>query len=197
MKKTENTIFSVTYTDGTICEKILDENFSFNDGRLTVKMITGKSACYDELSFEVCGVSDTAVKYIDTVFKLSPEFLNDELVYFYNGWLTNDWVESRHYIGNTGIIGRDVTVMKNISSDEYLHIGFITADRFWTYIKFEDDRVIFRHFMEDKVIPAGKSLVLERLLISDSVNEYDYLEHYGNRIAEIYNIKLDKEIKLD
>lgn len=193
MKKINKSIFSVTYTDGSVSEKELGINFNFNDGKLDVSMIFEIFGDYSELSYKISGVSnDASVKYIDTVFLFSPDFLNEELVYFYNGWLTNDWVESRKYIGNTGIIGRDVTVMKNIAANNFFHVGYITANRFWTYIKFEQDRVIFRHFMEDKVIPVGKSFLLERLLISDSVNEYDYLEHYGDRIAEIYNIKLEK-----
>lgn len=187
-------LLSVTYTDDAVSRETVLGNTIFNDNRLEIKI---KNECspnskYNEIVTEITAKQDIAVRYIDISFILDEAFLNDKLVYFYNGWLTNDWVENRKYIGNTDIIGRDITLLKNTETGDSFFAGYITANRFWTYIKFDKNAIVFRHFMEDKIIPSGKSYVLERILNAYNANEFDYLEHYGNRIAEIYNIKLDK-----
>lgn len=192
MRKIDRVLFSVTYTDGLTAEQKMDENFHFDDGKLAVEMISENSANYSEMNLNVYGISSVSVKYIDVIFFLSSQFVNDDLFYYHNGCLTNDWVECQKYIENTGKIGRDVTVMKNVATNEYFHVGYITANCFLTYLKFEEDRIVLRHFMEDKLIPSKKSLQLERLLISSAVDENTFLAHYGDRIAENYNIKLDK-----
>ncbi|MBE5740844.1 MAG: hypothetical protein E7349_08380, partial [Clostridiales bacterium] len=191
MKNISKAVFSITYTDGSLKSKNL-ENFVFDDGNLVTEIACEKFGDYTELDINVCGSSGASVKYVDVAFYFSENFLNDDLLYFYNGCLTNDWVECRKYVGNTGVIGRDVTVMKNLATGEFFHVGYITANRFMTYIKFEQNGIVLRHFMEDKPIAKGKKFQLERILLSNAANESAFLERYCDRIAQIYNIKLDK-----
>ena len=191
MKIVDNAVFSITYTDGMVTEQKL-ESCVLNDGKLVAELTCNELGNYTELDVNVCGLSNSSVKYIDVTFYLTSESLNDDLVYFYNARLTNEWAECRKYIDSASAIGGDLTVMKNIATNDFFHVGYITANCFMTYIKFEQDRIIMRHFMEDKPILEDKKLQLEKILISDKVNERDFLEHYCDRIAQIYNIKLDK-----
>lgn len=192
------TLFSVTYTDGTISGQEVTEHSAFSDGRLSanIKMHSENTEGCKEIVTELKATRDAKVRYIDFQFLFADDFLNEDLYVYHDGWFTNEWVKSGSYSERLNSIGKGVAVLKNKQTAAVFGAGYVTANRFWAYIKVENEGITLRHYMEDKEIPENKQYELERIFISTQLEEQAYLIAYANRMADIYQVKSDKKMPL-
>ena len=147
-----------------------------------------------ETEIVLTAAAEKPLKWFDVVFELTSKIASSELYMFNNGTITNDWVDVRKFETAKELITRDVLTLKNKENGKSFGIGFVTADRFWAYMKSQPWQITLRYSMEDKPLKPGESYRLERFIFAENTETKAFLEGYADRVAEIYNIKIDMPV---
>lgn len=185
-----------TYTDGDTEIKVVnligDEIVSSQYTTAKIKTVEGNA--FKETSIELSAIESKPLKWFDVEFSLSDKIATPQLFMFYNATITNDWVNTIPFDKTKETITRDVLTLKNKENDATFGIGFVTANRFWAYMKSRPNSITLRYSMEDKPLKLGETYNMERFIFAENMLTETFLEGYAARIAEIYNIKLNKPI---
>ena len=176
--------FVLHYTDGSEVRfpaSLAEKEQTFSDGSTFVSV----RQCGREYETALSAKAPKAVRYADWELFIPDAFLQGDIRVFYNGYTTNDPAAIASHQGLIGANTRDIVLFNRYGTDETIGAGFTSVNRFWTYIKIAADRVILRHWMEDKPLTQGEEYRLERVLLGQGTAE-EQLEEYAARMAERY-----------
>ena len=176
--------FVLHYADDTAARfsvSMEEKEQTFSDGSTSVSVKRYGREYETALSAKV----SKALRYADWELFIPGEFLQGDVWVFYNGYTTNDPAAVASHQGLIGTNTRDIVLFNRYGTDDVIGASFTSVDRFWTYIKVASDRVIMRHWMEDKPLKAGEEYCLERILLGQGTVE-EQLEEYAARMAERY-----------
>ncbi len=130
-------------------------------------------------------LEDVMPGYLNVDFNIPESALTDDLYYYYATFTTNDIASVFQHKQKPKNDMKDLILMKNTSNGENLNIGIITAHRFFTIIRLENDTVSVHFDLENKLIEKGTTLILEKFIYG-SESETEFLEkRYAPLTAEL------------
>ncbi len=124
---------------------------------------------------KLTALEDIMPGYLNVEFKIPESTLTDDLYYYYATFTTNDIASVFQHKLKPKNDMKDLILMKNIATGENLNIGLLTAHRFFTIIRLENDIVSVHFDLENKLIKKGTTLTLERFIYGTEC-ETEFLE---------------------
>ena len=185
-----------TYADGDTETKTVNlcGNETVVSQYVKANITTVLNGDVSETAIELSSVEEKPLKWFDVEFALTSKIASSELYMYNNATITNDWVNTIPFEKAKELITRDVLTLKNKENGRTFGVGFVTADRFWAYMKSRPWSITLRYSMEEKPLKPGETYKMERFIFGEEIETMAFLEGYADRIAEIYNIKLNKPI---
>lgn len=132
--------------------------------------------------------SDLRLTAVEYVFDLPETLLTpaEEVYVFDNNEHTNDIARVIPYKGNETHEYCELGVFKNLATGEVLLTGLVTALRFWASMFQDGTKMTVRFELEDRLLNAGETYVMERFMIAGGINnENALMETYADRVAEL------------
>lgn len=196
MKNISKITLKFIYSDGDAESKLitLSGTEDISSRYINAHLITNCNEGISETSAELSANFEKPLQWLDIEFDLSEEIISPDLYLFNNGTITNDWVDVKPFEKASGLITRDVLTLKNKQNNAMFGVGFVTANRFWAYMKTGTRSLTLRYSMENKPLKKGEVYKMERFMFAENYDTKKFLEKYADRIAEIYNISIAKPI---
>lgn len=196
MENISKIILKYTYTNGDTETKIV--NLSGEEDvcsqYINAKIKTVAKSSVSETAIELSAVEEKPLKWFDVEFFLTSKIATPELYMYNNATISNDWVNTFPFEKAKELITRDVLTLENKENGRTFGVGFVTAERFWAYMKSRPWSITLRYSMEDKPLKKGETYTMERFIFGEGVETKAFLEGYADRVAEIYNIDLSKKL---
>ncbi len=120
----------------------------------------------------------------------------DALYYYDDSAHTNDFTEVYHYPEASDRTVEQMALFKNKANGQTLLAGLLTLHRFWSGLLIRNDAVTFRFELEERELPPGEVLVMERFLFESGKKhgEHALLSTYADRMAALNNAIPAKEM---
>ncbi len=196
MENIAKIVLKYTYTDGDTETKGVNLNGeeTVQSQYIHAKINTVEKGNLRETAIELSAIEGKPLKWFDVEFYLTSRIATPELYMYNNATITNDWVNTIPFEKTNELITRDVLTLENRENGRTFGVGFVTADRFWAYMKSRPWSITLRYSMEDKPLKKGETYKMERFMFGEEIPSTTFLEGYADRIAEIYNIKINKPV---
>lgn len=180
------------YTDGSCRAEPFDmekQNVIVCDGLISAEIITTQTEekIY-EYDISLKALKEKPLKFITLKFEISKELSGDNLFVFTNGTTSNDAAEIVRFSETLNTVTHDLCLMKNTRSDRVLDFALLSADRFYSYFEIigKENCVKLFYSMEDKPLEPGKEYVLEKFMISESLENGEFLKLYTDKMSQRY-----------
>lgn len=179
--------FIITYSDGT--QSVLP----LEDGQTGLEdLYTGAYFSWEDCPRgRTCGITlkakaERPVRFVDMQVQLPEHIFSDDTKVFVSAYTTND-VAQVSLLKSLGCChSRDCVLYEN--SGSLFGAAFITADRFFTYIRIDGQRLFLRHSMEDKPLFINQSYRLEKMLFCLPESSGEFFDTYTDKLKEHYDI---------
>lgn len=168
--------------------------YAFEDEYTRVGVCSSDSIIGRELSIEAFCKKQKPLTYIDVILTFKDDFLREGLLYYNNGYSTNDFVKVESVDPGKESTSRELILFKNTLSGNVLNIAFITFNRFFTYFKTTNDGLLIRHYMESKALDENQKYLLEAFVIDEVDSPNTFLSNYSILLKERHDIRNDKKI---
>ncbi len=167
----------------------LTSSISKSDLYTKVNITSKDEDCGKELMISLKELKSKKIKFMDIVIKFTPQFSDSNLVFYNNATITNAWVMVMKP-DKKGTISRELVLFKNKKSGKSLNIAFTTFNRFFTYFKTYDHKVVIRECMQDRILKKNKNYRLESILLDEILPGDKFFEKYTSLVKRNYHIKI-------
>ncbi len=130
--------------------------------------------------------TDPALKAIEIIYPLKPNFLNKNPMFYSDMNCTNDITKCGCMDEKSEICSRTLILVKTDDDKKSEGIGFLTAHRFYAWILLTSDSFTVHYDMEDKRLIPGEKYNLEKYTVCEEPVEC-FLERYAMLIGKENN----------
>lgn len=187
MKNIENIFFwadDVRYT--------LKDKKGIDCGAFWVQIERTPVPCGTEYTLLLQAKEPVPLNRIDIEFSFSESFNSGELLFFHNGFCTNDFAFITK-IGKESVVSRDILMYQN-SMQQGFHLALTTAERFLTRFISTKERTVLRYYMEGKRLVPGREYRLEQFVVDEDLEGGEFFARYASFMAQKHQIALPQQV---
>lgn len=175
-----------------------DKKYLLNDkqevdcGAFLLKAERAEVSCGTEYTLRIQARQAVPLNRIDLVFSFSESFCREKLLFFNNGFCTNDFAFITE-IGSDAVVSRDLLLYQNERGQNF-NLAVTTAERFLTRFISTGEGTVLRYYMEDKFLVPGEEYRLEQFVVDECMEGGAFFAAYASFMAQKHHIVLPKSI---
>lgn len=175
-----------------------DKKYLLNDeqeadcGAFLLKVERKAVPCGTEYTLRLQAHEAVPLNRIDIAFSFSEAFCREELLFFNNGFCTNDFAFITQ-IGAEEIVSRDLLMYRN-ETGQCFNLAVTTAERFLTRFISTRKGTVLRYYMEDKPLVPGEEYRLEQFVLDEQLEGGAFFAAYASFMARKHHIVLPGRI---
>lgn len=170
----------------------LKEQSQLDCGAFLLRWKKNAVSCGVEYTLLLQAQKAVPLNRIDVEFVFEQDFSSDKLLFFNNGFCTNDFAFITE-IKEEKIVSRDLLMYKN-PNGRFFNLAVTTAERFLTRFISNNRSAVLRYYMEDKTLVPGQEYQLEQFVVEETSEGGAFFSAYASFMAQKHQITLPQQV---